>query len=155
VTLVHRGLVPGRGGASGLATRACLHDHEVEDGRAGLLSVQGVKYTTARALAEKAVDLVFRRLGRPSPPCRTAVTPLAMARCLEGPLEERTRRAVREEMALSLADAVLRRLDLGTAGPPADADLEVVAGTMAAERRWDEARRRREREGLARTYARP
>ncbi len=117
-TLVHEGLVPGRGGASGLSTRPRLHDHEAEDGLPGLVSLQGVKYTTARAVAERAVDLVVRRLGRAAPPCRTAVTPLAAARPLSGPLEERVRCAVREEMALTLADAVLRRLDLGTAGPP-------------------------------------
>ena len=50
-TLVHEGLVPGRGGASGLSTRPRLHDHEAEDGLPGLVSLQGVKYTTARAVA--------------------------------------------------------------------------------------------------------
>jgi hypothetical protein len=78
----------------------------------GLVSVQGVKYTTARLVAEQAVDLVARRLRRNLPACRTAVTPLPQARILEGPLEARTRTAVREEMALTLGDAVLRRLDL-------------------------------------------
>ena len=82
------------------------------------MSLQGVKYTTARAVAERAVDLVVRRLGRGTPVCRTAVTPLPGARPLSGSPEDRVRCAVREEMALSLADAVLRRLDLGTAGPP-------------------------------------
>ena len=83
--LVHEGLVPGRGGASGLSTRPRLHDHEAEDGLPGLVSLQGVKYTTARAVAERAVDLVVRRLGRAAPPCRTAVTPLPEARPLSGP----------------------------------------------------------------------
>src|SRR5207245_1889647 len=58
---VHRGLVPGRGGAAGLASRGRIIDHEAEDGRPGLVSIQAVKYTTARASAEKAVDLVVRR----------------------------------------------------------------------------------------------
>jgi glycerol-3-phosphate dehydrogenase len=39
-------------------------DHEVEDGIAGLLSVVGVKLTTARHAAEKAVDLAGRKLGK-------------------------------------------------------------------------------------------
>jgi glycerol-3-phosphate dehydrogenase len=153
-TLVHEGLVPGQGGASGLSTRPRLHDHEVEDGLPGLVSLQGVKYTTARLVAEQAVDLAARRLGRETAPCRTAVTPLAEARPLAGSLDDRSRRAVREEMALTLADAVLRRLDLGTAGPPAPADLDAVAGVMAAELGWDPGREQRERRALAGFYAR-
>jgi glycerol-3-phosphate dehydrogenase len=155
VSLVHEGLVPGRGGAHGLATRPRLHDHESEDGLPGLVSIQGVKYTTARSVAERAVDLVQRRLGRPAEPCRTASTALAAARPLEGDLEERTREAVRREMALTLADAVLRRLDLGTGGRPGSRELSVVCSVMAAELRWDEARVRRERDALARAWPPP
>jgi len=154
VTLVHEGLVPGRGDAAGLSTRPRLHDHEAEDGLPGLVSVQGVKYTTARLLAEQAVDLVARRLGRSVPPCRTAGTPLPFARLLEGPLAARAGTAVREEMAETLADAVLRRLDLGTAGPPSPTDLDCVVRVMAAERGWDAARIASEREALRAFYAR-
>ncbi len=155
VALVHQGLVPGHGGAEGLATRPRLIDHEAADGVPGLLSLQGVKYTTARGVAEKAIGMVFRRLGRRSPPCRTAETVLEKARPLGGSLEGRTREAAREEMARTLADAVLRRLDLGTAGPPAGADLDTVARAMAAERGWGEGRVREERQALAKTYTRP
>jgi len=153
-TLVHEGLVPGRGGASGLSTRPRLHDHEAEDGLPGLVSLQGVKYTTARAVAERAVDLVVRRLGRAAPACRTAVTPLPGARRLSGSLEDRVLCAVRDEMALTLADAVLRRLDLGTAGPPRADELDPVARVMAAELGWDSGRERAERDALAGFYAR-
>jgi glycerol-3-phosphate dehydrogenase len=152
VTLVHEGLVPGRGGPAGLATRPRLHDHEAEDGLPGLVTVQGVKYTTARSVAEQAVDLVLRRLGGPFAAGRTAVTPLSKAGPLSGELETRTRQAVRDEMALTLTDAVLRRLDLGTAGPPPGRDLDVVTRVMTEELGWDGPRVRREREALARTY---
>jgi glycerol-3-phosphate dehydrogenase len=152
VALVHEGLVPGRGGADGLSTTPRLHDHEVEDGLAGLVSVQGVKYTTARPVAEEAVDLVARRLGRSVAPGRTAQGPLPKARPLDGPLEERARRAARDEMALTLADAVLRRLDLGTAGRPAAADLDTVGRAMFAELGWDAARLGRERAELDRAF---
>jgi glycerol-3-phosphate dehydrogenase len=40
-----------------------IHDHGTEDGIEGLVSVLGVKYTTARDVSEKAVDHVFRKLG--------------------------------------------------------------------------------------------
>ena len=152
VSLMHEGLVPGRGGPAGIAIRPRLHDHEAEDALPGLVSLQGVKYTTARSVAEQAVDLVLRRLGRQPVACRTASTPLPKARLLEGDLEGRTREAVAEEMALTLTDAVLRRLDLGTGGAPAGGDLSVVCRVMAAELGWDETRQRREREALARTW---
>ena len=152
LVLVHEGLVPGRGGAAGLQTRTRLHDHEAEDGLAGLVSVQGVKYTTARLVAQRLVDLVACRLRRRLPPCRTATTALPAARPLPGPRESATRTAVREEMALTLADAVLRRLDLGTAGPPDAAALACVAATMAAELGWDAPRIEKEQAVLAAVY---
>ncbi len=37
-----------------------------------LLSIVGGKLTTYRSLAEECVDLIFRKLGRRSPPCATA-----------------------------------------------------------------------------------
>ena len=57
-------------------------------------------------------------------------------------------------MALTLADAVLRRLDLGTAGPPPADELGAVARVMAAELGWDSGRERAERDALAGFYAR-
>ena len=38
-----------------------------------LLSIVGGKLTTYRSLAEECVDLIFQKLGKDSPPCRTAV----------------------------------------------------------------------------------
>ena len=52
--------------------------------------------------------------------------------------------AVREEMALTLADCVLRRTDLGTGGSPGDAALAETAELMAAELGWTAERRMRE-----------
>ncbi len=148
VALVHYGRVPGEGGAQGLWTRSRIVDHAAEGAR-GLVSMVGVKYTTARALAERAIDRASRHLPRPAAPSRTAVTPLAHARMLDGPLEDRARVAAREEMAATLADAVLRRLDLGTAGAPDPAAVDVVSGVLARELGWDAARLAAERRALA------
>jgi glycerol-3-phosphate dehydrogenase len=41
-----------------------------------LFSIVGGKLTTYRSLAEECVDLVFRKLGKPSPRCTTAEKPL-------------------------------------------------------------------------------
>ncbi|MBX5445788.1 glycerol-3-phosphate dehydrogenase [Sphaerobacter sp.] len=42
----------------------------------GLISIIGGKITTYRSLAEETVDLVFQKLNRPVPPCRTGRIPL-------------------------------------------------------------------------------
>jgi glycerol-3-phosphate dehydrogenase len=155
VAVVHRGRLPAEAGTFGLRSRALVLDHQERDGTPGLVSVLGVKLTTARGVAEKAVDLVACRLGGPVAACRTAVTELREACALEGPLAERAKIAVRGEMAMTLADAVLRRLDLGTAGRPRPEDLDLVEATLAAELGWDNARRRAEREAVARVYPEP
>jgi len=152
VALVHRGLVPGQGDASGLFTRPRIVDHAAADGVAGLVTALGVKYTTARAVAERAVDLAVARLGARVERCRTATTPLAHARPLAGDLVARTAAAVDDEMALTLNDAILRRLDLGTTGPPAADDVEAVAGVMAERLGWDAARQADENRALIETY---
>jgi glycerol-3-phosphate dehydrogenase len=51
-------------------------DHEKEDGTAGPITVVGVKWTTARDVAEKAVDLASHKLGVPVDVCRTHELPL-------------------------------------------------------------------------------
>lgn len=51
-----------------------LHDHAPDI--PGLVSIVGGKLTTYRQLAEDAVDLVFKRLGRKAPKCATAHLPV-------------------------------------------------------------------------------
>lgn len=79
VRLVHRGLLPmvsGDGAHVRLLKESQVVDHR-QHGLAGLVSVFGVRYTTARHTAEQAVNAVFRSMGHPTPPpCRTAETPL-------------------------------------------------------------------------------
>jgi glycerol-3-phosphate dehydrogenase len=45
-----------------LTKHYCIHDHARENGVEGLVSVVGVKYTTARDVAQKTVNLLFRKL---------------------------------------------------------------------------------------------
>ena len=65
VAFVHAGLLP-------VAPDGSRADRPRLEHGDGMISMQGEKWTTARNLAERAVDLVFRRLGRAPPPCRTA-----------------------------------------------------------------------------------
>ncbi len=80
ITFVHGGLVPVASSriAEGLelAKHYRIRDYQ-DEGVKGLISVIGVKYTTARDVAEKAVDQVFRSWGRRRPPnSRSSLTPL-------------------------------------------------------------------------------
>ena len=163
-----------------------IRDHAA-DGHAGLVSVVGTRYTTARHTAQLTVDRVFAVLGQPAPPCATETTALAggdigsldaflagarqsadglgpdagerlgrlygtehpAVRQLvaKGPLGEPLSPAcatlgaeivyaMREEMALTLADAVLRRTEAGVTGHPGRPALERAAALMAFELGW-------------------
>ncbi len=203
LTFCHQGLLPlqGGGGAGAptrLASEPRILDHRREEGLEGFVSIVGVKYTTARLVAEQALDLVFGKMGRTPPPCRTASVPLwggetaggaeilagmpaGTARRLaevygsrRGEVARRYRNeegwaapaaegcpvlrceilhSVRSEMALNLADVVLRRTDLGTAGCPPRSHLVAVARILGEELGWTEERRSREVDDLMRIYA--
>ena len=79
VRLIHRGLLPmisGDGTEVRLLKESQVVDHS-KHGLPGLVSMFGVRYTTARHTAEQAVDAVFSVMGHATPPpCRTAETPL-------------------------------------------------------------------------------
>ena len=200
VRLVHRGLLPmvsGNGSHVTLLRESAVVDH-ASHGALGLVSVHGVRYTTARHTAQEAVDAVFRSLGHATPPrCRTEQTPLfgggmhsvagllkdinahrhtgvlpaTLARLVATYGTEYTRvlrlaretptlgtplgracaitaaeivYAARHEMALTLADALIRRTEAGSAGHPGADAVEAAATLMAAEHGWDDARRRAE-----------
>lgn len=67
VTFVHGGLLPANhadmtNGTVNLRKHLEIHDHR-QQGISGLLSVEGVKYTTARRVAVQVINLVFKKLG--------------------------------------------------------------------------------------------
>jgi len=74
------GLLPGtvnrQTGEVDLLKRQRIVDHEKRDGIQGLVSVVGIKFTTARFVAEQAVNVVMQRLGRRESASATEVTPL-------------------------------------------------------------------------------
>ena len=65
---------PGKSESS-ISRSHVLYDHG-QNGLPGLVTVVGGKLTTYRQLAEEAVDDVFTRLARTSPPCSTRTRPL-------------------------------------------------------------------------------
>jgi glycerol-3-phosphate dehydrogenase len=211
VRLVHRGLLPmvaGHGSHVRLVKESRVVDHS-EHGLRGLVSMFGVRYTTARHTAQQAVDAIFRVMGHATPPpCRTAETPLlggsivhmdnflraVLVREVGGMTAAALRRiactygtgydnvlriardvpalarplgqhcevigaeilyAAKHEMALKLADALIRRTEAGAAGHPGTDALERAATIMARVHNWDEARTRSEIEEVENFYRVP
>ena len=56
--------------------RSILIDHSHRDGLEGLVSLIGVRATTARGIAEKAINMIMRNLGKNHMICKTAITPI-------------------------------------------------------------------------------
>jgi glycerol-3-phosphate dehydrogenase len=211
VRLVHRGLLPmvsGNGSSVRLVKESRVVDHG-QHGLPGLVSLFGVRYTTARHTAEQAVDAVFHSMGHAAPPpCRTAETPLhggsivhmdnflkaVLLRDVEGITVGTLRRiastygtgydsvlriardvpalsrplgqkcavigaeilyAAKQEMALKLGDAVIRRTEAGAAGHPGSDALERAATIMARAHGWDAARTRIEIDEVENFYKLP
>ena len=153
VTLVHRGIVPAAiaDGRLSLLGHSRIIDH-AEAGAPELLSVIGVKYTTARLIAERVVDRVLTKLGRAPVRCRTAETRLPGASLDDHDPADAIVHAVREEMAHTLIDVVVRRTGLGAAGHPGDAVATDIAAQMQAELGWSEDRRASELAALGDFY---
>ncbi len=207
VTLVHCGVVPARRGHAGrpeLLPAPQILDHG-SSGAPGSMSVIGVKYTTARGVAARAVTAAARRLGRAVTPARTDASPLPGAGIADHEaLAIETARAVglelaapmirhltsiygdrcaaiirlmaehsewriplvpgqptvgaeviyviRDEMACTLEDIVVRRTELGAEGKPPDALIAAIAGVAADELRWNPAQVEREIAGVKAFY---
>ncbi len=165
IRAVFRGLIPAaefRGDHVRPLRYPQILDLTAEFGLAGLICVTGVKFTEARAVAEKVVDLVFRKLGRVPPKSTTATTPLhgggmeALGSGKRNPVcgqaivagssiqKAEVLTAIREELAQKLADVVFRRTTVGVIGHPVKDELLACAGIMAEELGWTQERTRAE-----------
>ena len=208
VTLVHCGVVPavvGPGNVPDLKLAPEILDH-ASDGAAGAITLVGVKYTTARGVAQRAVGVVAKQLARRIRPSRTASTVLPgagiadhealaieTARDLRVDIDLTTIRhlirlyaegaanvirlmheradlrspidtgvstvgaevvhVIRHEMAMRLADIVIRRTGLGAAGAPPREAINACARIAAAELAWDQSRVDDEIAAMERVYS--
>ena len=146
------------------AHHTSLIDHAEEDGVDNILSVIGVKYTTARSTAERVVDLVVERLQK-------NINDLSVAKILPSAyaieelidkyskindlnlqaiisedeidtvyrknMHEHVNQSVDEEMVSSLEDYILRRNNLGIRGLLRKADIYAIANTLAKKFIWE------------------
>ena len=167
-----------------------IYDNE-KDGLAGLISVEGGKYTTSRGLAENVLRLVMKKAGKGYKKSVTAGQYLAgceikdintfvasaksanrdfaestvdyLARIYgtefnnvmeiarsekmyaapldaDGEMPAQVVYAIKNEMACTLTDILLRRTGIGTLGNPGSEVLESIAAITARELKWDTAR---------------
>jgi glycerol-3-phosphate dehydrogenase len=125
VTLVHRGLLPMVSGTEThvkLLRESAVIDHR-RDNLPGLITMFGVRYTTARATAEQAIDAVFSARGEATfPPSRSAETPLAGGAITN---KENFLKAVLVRDVAGTSPATLRRLAL-TYGTQYDYVLQLI-----------------------------
>jgi glycerol-3-phosphate dehydrogenase len=84
-------------------------DHRLNDGIEGLVSVVGVKYTTARLQSERAVDLVFRKRSQTPPPCVAKSMPLPGAVGLE--TMEKLQREAGAEAGVAMSEPMVELLE--------------------------------------------
>jgi glycerol-3-phosphate dehydrogenase len=149
------------GPTQGLADRPIILNHGRSDGVAHLFSVEGVKYTTARQVAERVVDQIFRDLGRASPSCRTAEVPLeesgpAAFFDSDGAMKKSSiLGVVRNEMAVKLSDIVFRRSNLGALPGLHRSVLDKIADISGTELGWSVSRREAEIDDVLRQAAVP
>jgi glycerol-3-phosphate dehydrogenase len=163
VRLVHAGLLPrARPDRLDPAERV-----RVEVAADGAIDVQGVKWTTAWAVAERAADLALRQLDRPSrePVPRPALGAEARGSASPGPrgdgarrpgsagpLTEEARHAVERafdvEWARTLRDVLLRRTGTASIGHPGEALVEAVADVAQGRVGWSERERKAEIEAF-------
>jgi glycerol-3-phosphate dehydrogenase len=126
IVRVYSGALPAsRPGTEELAAREVIVDHGSAGGPAGLWSLSGVKYTTARLVAERALRRIFGPAGRdldvqpgserPAPVA--GLTPSDPAALLVGAgpaLARAVKDVVAREAVTCMEDLLLRRTDWGT-----------------------------------------
>jgi len=169
VTVVNAGLLPTGQNPPGrrdltFGKRSLLIDHAVRGGPRGLITGMSVLFTMGRALAERVIDLTLEKLDQPSRTCRTATTEVWRSACSSvstnsgvAALSRKTALdevayVARDEMVVTLADVMLRRLDLGTARQPSDAVLNACAHIVGRELGWNGERQRLEVERMRASY---
>ncbi len=181
-----------------------IFDHE-EDGLAGMLTVEGGKYTTSRNLAENVLKTVGKKFGRKAKSvtakqhltgceirdmemfikqaklsfvefpentidylARMYGTELPKVMSLaqkdkqyaaplneDGEMSAQVVYAIREEMACTLMDILIRRTGIGTLGHPGDEVISSVAQIAAKELGWSKTKMEQEIESTAKTLLLP
>lgn len=126
--------LPGVGSNTYRAVRESLVTSHAADGAPSVWTAAGGKWTTARQMAEKAVDLAVAQSGKRFDRCTTANAGIA-ARPMAQTLEGRLAQAAKTEMAVTAVDLMRR---LGRAALLADPGLPAAVDSWLARRAREE-----------------
>jgi glycerol-3-phosphate dehydrogenase len=116
---IFSGLLPAKEeGSDTLAVREKIIDHQKEKGPKGLFSMSGVKFTTARLVAEKTVDIIFQNIPYKKMAGRTYSQLENFdfnwnPREIDNSTRENFREIIVNESVQHLDDLILRRTSLG------------------------------------------
>ena len=122
--------------------------------------VQGEKWTTARATAQKAVEIIARHNGfelarsvssrKPlySAPQELAGFTASAGASASSDDDENLRYSLRHEMVRTLPDLLLRRTNIGAAGSPPPEVTKRISKLAASELGWNESERLRNVEAV-------
>jgi glycerol-3-phosphate dehydrogenase len=127
-------------GTNNLTTREIILDHSKKNGPKGLFSISGVKFTTARLVAERTINIIFKnksngKITRKNLDPQNQIE-LDSKNKIDDHLKEKLKMLISDESVLHLTDLVLRRMPLGD--DPAEA-LK-IAPQLCKIFEWDEAR---------------
>ena len=103
--------------------------------------MSGVKFTTARLVAEKTLQLIYRRHLKPFPAPKSTEPPPTLpylhlkdfdelCRTNQGAAVAHLKRLVDEESVIHLEDLILRRTDWGTDPTKVEAVARKICGLM-------------------------
>ena len=158
VLYCYQGLTPGDDAVD--ADGAKLHhskviDHQLVDKLAGLISIIGIKWTTARRVAEHAVDIASAHLNAGGA-CLTRTTPIpdypATAHHTESLNDEQLRQFVlshvQHTQAFKLDDIVLRRTNDLVLGTMTSQRVRLVIDTLATHFSWSMSDQREQLDSL-------
>ena len=137
-------------------------DHS-DDNIEGFISIIGVKYTTARLIAEKCINLAFRKLGKKDPGCLTKKQPLEGSTKATIEVEKLDhdgfsrfcRDQIKNSMAIHLSDLVLRRMNLAMQGQLNLERLTFCLELMSKEFDWSSKQQLREVQDLTKIWLSP
>lgn len=137
-------------------------DHAI-DGTEGLISIIGVKYTTARLIAEKSVNMACSKLDKPKLACRTRTQPLENSNTTAVDVENLNSKDFKKyccnkidnTMAIHLTDLVLRRMNLAMQGELTLERLKICVDVMAQAFEWNTEKKAKEIEDLNNTWLNP
>ena len=134
-------------------------DHST-DGIEGIISIVGVKYTTARLVAEKSVNMACRKLHKPLLSCSTRTQALENsttktvdpAELNDEAFKTYCENKIDDTWALHLDDLVLRRMTLAMQGKLSLDKLKICLKVMSKKLNWNQEQQIKEINSLSKSW---